>query len=262
MNGVVKRVLIPTFGACVAAGTVHAGPRDVQFTKIDLSTGIVTLFNFGAKDQPMDGFRLCTADADETFKYTSSTGFNGVTIEAGTEFFLHYLNDAPAGDPNAINIADLGGTTAGPLANGPYGLSIYRSSPFGTPGNMNDYVQFTDSLSNPANQSADARSNIAVMAMLWTGTNDWVDLHPDTTMITLTDDTGGELHGPEDYEIDGSPPPCPDTNGDGVVDTADLVGLLASWGPCPGCTADFNGDDVVDTTDLITLLAGWGPCPG
>ena len=50
-----------------------------------------------------------------------------------------------------------------------------------------------------------------------------------------------------------------DVNGDGVVDTADLLGLLASWGDCSGCDADFDGDGVVDIDDLLMLLAHWTP---
>jgi len=53
-----------------------------------------------------------------------------------------------------------------------------------------------------------------------------------------------------------------DVNGDGVVDTADLLELLAAWGPCPDppadCPADFDGDGVVGTTDLLILLGNWG----
>jgi hypothetical protein len=53
-----------------------------------------------------------------------------------------------------------------------------------------------------------------------------------------------------------------DVNGDGVVDTEDLLLLLAAWGECPDppeeCPADFNGDGVVDTADLLALLANWG----
>ncbi|MDY7110464.1 MAG: FG-GAP-like repeat-containing protein [Planctomycetota bacterium] len=53
-----------------------------------------------------------------------------------------------------------------------------------------------------------------------------------------------------------------DVNGDGIVDTADLLLLLASWGPCPDppedCPADFDGDDVVNTADLLILLSHWG----
>jgi hypothetical protein len=49
-----------------------------------------------------------------------------------------------------------------------------------------------------------------------------------------------------------------DVNGDGVVNTADLLQLLADWGPCPDCPSDLNGDGVVDTADLLALLAAWG----
>jgi hypothetical protein len=52
-----------------------------------------------------------------------------------------------------------------------------------------------------------------------------------------------------------------DLNGDGEVDVLDLLQLLDSWGPCPGCDADLNGDDEVDVLDLLILLDAWGPCP-
>jgi hypothetical protein len=63
-------------------------------------------------------------------------------------------------------------------------------------------------------------------------------------------------------EIDLGGTICPaDLNDDGVVDVADLVGLLAAWGPCAGCPADIDGNDTVDVADLVILLAAWGPCP-
>ena len=44
---------------------------------------------------------------------------------------------------------------------------------------------------------------------------------------------------------------------DGDVDGADLGLLLASWGPCDGCSADLNLDGLVDGADLGLLLANW-----
>jgi len=49
-----------------------------------------------------------------------------------------------------------------------------------------------------------------------------------------------------------------DIDGDGDVDTADLLLLLAAWGPCEDCPEDINGDGVVNTVDLLLLLANWG----
>jgi len=52
---------------------------------------------------------------------------------------------------------------------------------------------------------------------------------------------------------------CPaDFDGDGDVDTADLLYLLAAWGTPDG---DVDDDGDTDTADLLALLAAWGPCP-
>jgi hypothetical protein len=57
-----------------------------------------------------------------------------------------------------------------------------------------------------------------------------------------------------------SHPTCADLDGSGAVDTADLVAVLAAWGPCT-CPEDLDGSGSVDTGDLIIVLAAWGPCP-
>jgi len=52
---------------------------------------------------------------------------------------------------------------------------------------------------------------------------------------------------------------CPaDFDGDGDVDTADLLFLLGAWGTPNG---DVDGDNDTDTADLLALLAAWGDCP-
>ncbi|MDY7107928.1 MAG: hypothetical protein SYC29_04750, partial [Planctomycetota bacterium] len=53
-----------------------------------------------------------------------------------------------------------------------------------------------------------------------------------------------------------------DINGDGSVDTADLLTLLGAWGECPDppadCPSDLDGDGLVNTADLLLLLGHWG----
>ena len=52
---------------------------------------------------------------------------------------------------------------------------------------------------------------------------------------------------------------CPaDFDGDGDVDTADLLHLLGCWGTDCG---DVDGDGNTDTADLHELLGAWGECP-
>ena len=50
-----------------------------------------------------------------------------------------------------------------------------------------------------------------------------------------------------------------DADGDGDVDTDDLLMLIGQYGACPaGCSADFDGDGDVDTDDVLTLLSNYG----
>lgn len=49
-----------------------------------------------------------------------------------------------------------------------------------------------------------------------------------------------------------------DVNGDGVVNTDDLLAVLGAWGPCsPPCPADINGDGVVNVNDILDLIGAW-----
>lgn len=51
-----------------------------------------------------------------------------------------------------------------------------------------------------------------------------------------------------------------DVTGDGVVGFADVLTLLALWGPCQGCPEDVDGSGEVGFGDVLIVLAGWGPC--
>lgn len=68
------------------------------------------------------------------------------------------------------------------------------------------------------------------------------------------------------WAIHGPVCPAADINGDGHVNTDDLIRLITSWGACPAppaeCVADIApipaGDGVVNTDDLILLVTSWG----
>ena len=255
---------VPVAVAAVATttGMTFAGVRDVQIQEVNTETGVVTLFNCGDTDEPLDTWRLCTADDDQRLQYTSG-GLDGFVVEAGTTFRLHFNDDAPKGDPDAVNVGDLPGRTALPLDNGPYGLCIYWQTPFGDGDNMADYIQWTDDLKNPGNDTADARAGTARDGGLWTATDAWVMTNENTTTITLTDETCRELHGPDDYEVDGGGAECPpDIDMSGDVGFNDLLAVLAAWGPCEeDCPEDIDMSGDVGFSDVLAVLAAWGPCP-
>ena len=49
-----------------------------------------------------------------------------------------------------------------------------------------------------------------------------------------------------------------DLDGDGEVNIADLLLLLAAWGPCGDpCPADLDGDGEVNLADMLILLSSW-----
>ena len=49
--------------------------------------------------------------------------------------------------------------------------------------------------------------------------------------------------------------------GDGLVNVADLLLVINSWGSCPGCHADINHDNIVNVADLLAVINTWGVCP-
>jgi hypothetical protein len=51
-----------------------------------------------------------------------------------------------------------------------------------------------------------------------------------------------------------------DLDGSGVVDGADLSGLLGAWGT-PDSPADLDADGTVGGADLGVMLGNWGTCP-
>ncbi|MCH8822269.1 MAG: VCBS repeat-containing protein [Planctomycetes bacterium] len=92
------------------------------------------------------------------------------------------------------------------------------------------------------------------------------DLNNDGAMDFLLGATGGGFNGPPTgrfFVVAGiSSPQVPgDLDGDGVVNTVDLLLLFAQWGPCSDCNdcpADLDDDCQVSTVDLLMLFSNWG----
>ena len=78
---------------------------------------------------------------------------------------------------------------------------------------------------------------------------------PDSTDIAGGDSNDADGNGvPDECQCSG------DTNGDQMVNVADLLRVLEEWGCTQNCTADLNGDLNVDVTDLLAVIGGWGSC--
>lgn len=89
--------------------------------------------------------------------------------------------------------------------------------------------------------------------------NYWDDYDENDTNYDGIGDTPYDIAGGENQDLYPlmSPHPLGDVNGDGVVNTEDLLLLLGAWGENPGHPADINKDGTVNVHDLLILLAHW-----
>ncbi len=87
------------------------------------------------------------------------------------------------------------------------------------------------------------------------------DLNGDGALDVATPNSGGDnVSILFNRSNDCSPTPG-DLDGDGSVGVADLLILLANWGPCKecdNCEADLDGNCTVGVADLLILLSNWG----
>ena len=238
--------------------------RDVQIRSIDFDAGVLELHNFGALDIDLTGWRFCSHDFNEVRRYSSSSGLNGVIIEAGTSVLVYFNDDAPMGNPDALNRSAVG-NFAVPLDQDAYGIQIYFPSPksgsvsFGNSSLIADHLQWNIDGSGVGN--AEFRSGQAVSVGLWTAVGQFIATTNDTSTVTLTDLGDGRLHSPANYTTQTMTTPCPaDLDGSGTVDLQDLNLILSSFGL--NDTGDTNGDMVTDLQDLNAVLAVFGTmCP-
>jgi hypothetical protein len=129
----------------------------------------------------------------------------------------------------------------------------------GTPGNLRKVVASGDSL-----EVSPGVFRTVISVSCWTG------FSPDAGRLSGINDAGqiafscSLVGGGTALFIAQLPNPCPgDSNGDGVVNFADLNAVLSQFGQIgPGLSGDLNGDGVVNFGDLNLVLAAFGqPCP-
>lgn len=74
---------------------------------------------------------------------------------------------------------------------------------------------------------------------------------------------GGVFSGAGTSCDDACTPACPgDFDGSGAIDFADIVQVLAVWGPCADCDEDLDMNGDVGFSDLVELLSFFGGCAG
>ncbi len=51
--------------------------------------------------------------------------------------------------------------------------------------------------------------------------------------------------------------PLGDVDGNGEVNTTDLLAVIGAWGACNDCLEDLDGDGVVGVSDVLQVIADW-----
>ena len=199
-----KTLSVSALFAFSLAAASPAAPRDIQITTVDFETSVLTLENVGDETESLNGWRFCSHDDNQVRRYSSAGGLNGVSLEAGDVLHLHFLNDAPAGDSERMNISAVG-SVATPLDRGPYAIQLYFTPvSFGNGNTIADHLQW--SIDGVDNTSADERSDEAQGGGVWVDQGEWIATSADSTRILLDDLSGGVLHSPSDYVVEGPTP--------------------------------------------------------
>jgi hypothetical protein len=256
------------FAAAIAATALaHAGDqvdrRDIQIKSVDFESGVLEVHNYGSVGQVLVGWRFCTHDSDQVRRYTSSTGLNMSSVDAGESLFIYTNNDAPAGAQN-INVSALGGSFALPLDPDAYGLQLFFPSTSGTVSFSNsaliaDHIQWNTSATSAG--SAEARTSQAVSEGLWTSTGVFIETASDSTSLELTDEGDGRLHGPANYTVS-TPNACPaDLDNSGSLNFGDVSAFLTLYGN-GDLAADLDNSGSLNFGDVTTFLTLYAQgCP-
>lgn len=240
------------------AAQINVPERFVQIRTLDFENGTLELHNFGSATEFLNGWRFCSHDENQDRQYSATAGLNGRMLGPGESLFVHYNNDASAG--NEIDISTIGGNFALPFdTNGAYAIQIFFQTPFSNGNNIADHVQV--SRFGADDTRADERSDEAENGGVWADQSEWVPVVDSTLRVVLKDaSSNNELHSASDYENEFSFL-LGDVNCDDVVNLLDVVPFIDALGGGGAFSqkADVNLDGAINLLDVsrfIEIVAG------
>lgn len=258
-------VILAVGGATALGQTVPSADdhRNIQFQTVDFVKGTFTLVNFSSQALDLTGWRFCTHNYVSRRRYTGSSGLNGVTIPAGETLTVHVNNDAPVGDPAAINRSVLGGNFVSPFTPAPTALQLFRDGGgFGNSTLIADHIQWSDG-SQPVNQTED-RTDQAELVLLWSE-GDFIVTTPESLMIELTDSSGDIEGSSAEYAVTNPAAGC--NAGDlaepfGILNSSDVNAFVAAFlaSEAPADLAEPTG--IYNSSDVNAFVAAFlSGCP-
>jgi len=174
-------------------------------------------------------------------------GDQDVAIAAYSEPFTLFRNDLSGPDTNWLKVWLDTSNTDDVAPNG-FGAKVSA-----TIGEFTMYRSMTSGSNFESNSAFSAHFGLAGAESVDELVVEW----PDGEVTTMTNVAANQSI----TIVYGESPDVPgDLDGDGDVDFADLLALLAAWGDCfagPACPEDLDDSGGVGFADLLILLANW-----
>lgn len=225
-------ILLAACGALVVSAStaiaqVDPIERGVQIVRVNFAAGTIEIANTTAESIDLDGWRLCSHDFNEARRYTSASGLNGISLDAGQTLTIFTNNDMPGGFPSGLNASDLGGAIAGPLDQDAFGMQVFFPGDdgtvrFGDSADIADHIQWN--VDGRDMGSSEQRTGQAVGQGLWTAAGEFIVTRTDSVVVELVSEIGELLHGPANYMV--TDPACrADMDMDGALAIFDFLGF-------------------------------------